>query len=105
MTGSSAEYCLRARPVRSISQAVTRCQLSAKLGVNVGKPVGAPVVRFPFSQCLLRHGEVSYIRKCSDGGRPGRGDAGGNDRGNPSALGIGKVNDLSALGSLVGRAG
>src|SRR5215510_3777827 len=105
MTGSRALYCLRARAGQF--DLVCGHPLSAlgKLSVNVGKPVGAPVVGIPLSQCLLAGCEVGRVFECLDGSRPRGGYAGGDDRGNPAALRVGQVDHLPALGSVMDRAG
>jgi hypothetical protein len=76
-----------------------------KLSVNVGEPVGAPVVSFPLGECFFRGGEIGSLFERLDSGGPGRGDTRRHDRGDPSALRVSKVDDLTALGRVVGSTG
>jgi hypothetical protein len=75
------------------------------LGVHVGKRVGAPVIGIPLSECVLCDCQVGCVFERPNGSGPGGGDAGGHDSGDPSALQIGEVDHLPALGSVVGRVG
>ena len=76
-----------------------------KPGVNVSEPVSAPVVGFPLGERFFSGGEVGGLFQGLDGSGPGSGDARGHDRGDPSALRVGKVNHLAALGRIVGSTG
>jgi hypothetical protein len=76
-----------------------------KLSVNVSQPVSAPVVGFPFGERFFPGGEVGGLFQGLDSGDPGSGDARGHDRGDSSALRVGKVNYLAPLGRLVGSTG
>jgi len=75
-----------------------------QLSVNVGEPVGTPVIGFPLGECFFCDREISRVFQRLNGGTPSGCDAGRHDRSNPPTTGVGKVDHLAALSGIVGCA-